>query len=60
METALKAKFTQNPSLLQLLKATGQAELREKAFWDSYWGTGRNGKGRNRMGYLLQTLRNNL
>ena len=60
METALKAKFTQNPSLLQLLKETGQAELREKAFWDSYWGTGRNGKGRNRMGYLLQTLRNNL
>jgi ribA/ribD-fused uncharacterized protein len=60
MEIALKAKFTQNQPLADLLKSTGNTELREKAFWDSYWGTGRNGRGRNRMGHLLQDLRDNL
>ena len=60
MKIALKAKFTQNQPLADLLKSTGNTELREKAFWDSYWGTGRNGRGRNRMGHLLQDLRDNL
>jgi len=57
MREALEAKFTQNPSLATLLKSTGTAPLKEKAFWDSFWGTGRTGNGKNRMGALLEQLR---
>ena len=57
MMEGLKAKFTQNPALASLLKSTGTTPLKEKAFWDSFWGTGRNGKGKNRMGALLEQLR---
>ena len=57
MLKALTAKFSQNPELDALLKSTGTATLKEKAFWDSYWGTGRTGKGKNRMGVLLEHVR---
>jgi ribA/ribD-fused uncharacterized protein len=57
MEKALQAKFEQNSHLAALLKSTGTAELKEHSPWDSYWGTGRTGKGQNRMGALLMQLR---
>lgn len=57
MLQALTAKFEQNPQLKALLMSTGTRELKEKASWDSYWGTGRTGKGKNRMGFLLSKLR---
>jgi N-glycosidase YbiA len=57
MEKALKAKFEQNSHLATLLKSTGTAILKERSPWDSYWGTGRTGKGQNRMGALLMQLR---
>lgn len=57
MLEGLRAKFTQNVELGQLLKSTGGAQLKEKAFWDAYWGTGRTGKGKNRMGVLLERVR---
>lgn len=60
MLKALKAKFNQNTDLANLLKGTSNKELKEKAWWDSYWGTGRNGKGKNRMGILLSLIRNDL
>ena len=40
-----------------LLKSTGTITLKEKAFWDGYWGTGRTGNGKNRMGVLLEQVR---
>jgi ribA/ribD-fused uncharacterized protein len=57
MLKALTAKFEQNPDLAALLKSTGTAILKERSPWDSYWGTGRTGKGQNRMGYLLSQIR---
>lgn len=53
----LKAKFTQNILLHNLLLKTGEEELIENSPWDSYWGSGRTGKGKNRMGALLMKLR---
>ena len=60
MLEALQAKFEQNKDLAALLKSTGTAQLRERASWDSYWGTGRNGLGKNRMGELLMIVRQGL
>lgn len=60
MYEALEAKFTQNPAVATLLKSTGTAPLKEKAFWDNFWGTGRTGKGKNRMGALLEQIRDHL
>jgi len=51
------AKFQQHAELMRLLKSTQGHELKEKAFWDAYWGTGRSGKGQNRMGKLLMDIR---
>ena len=60
MLEALQAKFEQNPDLGALLKSTGAAPLKEKAAWDNYWGTGKTGNGRNRMGELLMIVRQGL
>ena len=57
MKKAVEAKFKQNPELLQLLLDTGDAQLQEKSLFDSYWGTGRTGKGQNKMGQILMKLR---
>lgn len=60
MYTGLKAKFTQHSKLHKLLLNTGTTPLVESAPWDSYWGNGRNGQGKNRMGFLLEKLRREL
>jgi ribA/ribD-fused uncharacterized protein len=60
MLEALQAKFEQNQDLAALLKSTGTVPLKEKAAWDSYWGTGKTGNGRNRMGELLMIVRQGL
>jgi N-glycosidase YbiA len=57
MLEGLRAKFTQNPQLADLLRSTGTAMLIEKMPRDSYWGSGPNGCGRNRMGRLLEKIR---
>ena len=57
MERALRAKFTQHEDLRTLLLSTAPRHLIEKAWWDSYWGSGRTGKGKNRMGALLERIR---
>ena len=60
MLEGLRAKFTQNPEVAALLRSTGTAALYEKMPRDSYWGTGPNGCGRNRMGRLLEQIRKEL
>jgi hypothetical protein len=60
MLEALQAKFEQNQNLGTLLKSTGTVPLKEKAAWDNYWGTGKTGNGRNRMGELLMIVRQGL
>lgn len=60
MKKALMAKFRQNPGLLSLLQQTGGKPLVEASPGDSYWGAGRNGKGKNRLGALLAEARTEL
>ena len=57
MRKALRAKFEQHPELRALLLATAPAKLVEHTENDAYWGDGGNGKGKNRLGYLLMELR---
>lgn len=59
MLQGLRAKFS-DATLRAVLKSTGTAELVEAAAWDSYWGTGRNGKGLNRMGAALAQVRSEI
>jgi len=60
MNEGLRAKFDQHSELKEKLLETGTALLQEQSPWDSYWGTGRSGTGKNRMGYLLMQLRTEL
>lgn len=56
MLTVVRAKF-KNPVLKDLLLNTGAAELIEGNCWgDTYWGVC-NGKGKNRLGEILMTVR---
>lgn len=57
MLDALLAKFSQNADLKQMLISTGDAILIEKSTKDSYWGTGADRKGRNRLGVMLMRTR---
>ena len=57
MKVALKAKFDQHPKLKRLLVSTGKQLISEASPRDSYWGTGKDGKGLNRLGVLLMELR---
>lgn len=53
-------KFFYHPPLMRKLLATGDKELIEGNTWgDVYWGVC-NGKGENRLGKILQKLRNKL
>lgn len=60
MRCALRAKFAAHPALRELLLATGDKEIVENAPGDFYWGTGRDGTGKNRLGVLLMELRTTL
>lgn len=60
MKKALQAKFTQNPDLKAKLLGTGSRTLVEANPTDAYWGYGRTKKGKNRLGVLLQQLRDDL
>jgi ribA/ribD-fused uncharacterized protein len=60
MLTALRAKFTQHEDLKQILLETGDAVLAEDSPYDYYWGIGRDGNGKNRLGVLLMQVRGEL
>ena len=57
MLEALKAKFSQHPSLRKNLLNTGDAIIIEHTSSDDYWADGGDGKGRNRLGYLIMEVR---
>ena len=60
MLEALRAKFQQNPALLQQLKDTGMRPLIEASQGDAFWSEGRTGNGKNRIGKLLEQVREEL
>jgi N-glycosidase YbiA len=60
MRRALRAKFTSHAVLKRLLLDTGDRQLIENAPTDYYWGCGRTGTGKNRLGVLLMELREEL
>ena len=62
MEEVVRAKFSQNPALLQRLIDTGDIELTEGNRWhDTYWGVDlATGKGENRLGDILMKIRSEL
>lgn len=60
MYEGLKAKFTQNEDLRNLLLSTHKKELIENNKADAFWGCGRDGKGKNMLGQLLMKLRDEL
>ena len=60
MYKALLAKFTQHDDLRKLLLETKERKLVERSPYDSYWGDGGDGTGKNRLGELLMRLRREL
>jgi ribA/ribD-fused uncharacterized protein len=57
MRTALRAKFTQHAILRKLLLDTGNAKLIEHTKNDKEWGDGGDGSGKNKLGFLLMEVR---
>jgi N-glycosidase YbiA len=60
MREAVLAKFTQHADLRALLLGTSDAVLVEHTENDSYWGDGGDGSGRNRLGQILMSVRQEL
>lgn len=59
MYRALRLKF-QRPELLALLLGTVGRPLVEASPFDHFWGAGQDGSGQNRLGHLLERLRQEL
>lgn len=57
MRRALLEKFKVHADLGRLLVSTGEATLVENSRTDSYWGCGRDGRGRNVLGRMLMKVR---
>ena len=60
MRAATRAKFQQNPVALAALQKTNMRTLVYQNKGDSFWGTGRDGQGRNRLGEILMEVRREL
>lgn len=60
MLECLRAKFSQHPAIQKKLIETGDSELIENSPTDPYWGCGKNGTGKNRLGVLLMQVRDEL
>jgi ribA/ribD-fused uncharacterized protein len=60
MREIVLAKFTQHADLRAILLGTGNAILIEHTTNDSYWGDGGDGSGRNRLGQILMSVREEL
>jgi hypothetical protein len=60
MLKAVRAKFLAHADLRDLLLSTGKKRLVEASPYNSYWGEGPNGKGKNRLGEILIQVRSEL
>jgi predicted NAD-dependent protein-ADP-ribosyltransferase YbiA (DUF1768 family) len=57
MEKIFRAKLAQQDDIRRVLSATKNRELIKVIDMDSYWGTGKDGSGKNTMGKLWMKLR---
>jgi ribA/ribD-fused uncharacterized protein len=60
MHQAVLKKFETHADIREQLLATGDDELIENAPTDYYWGAGRTGTGKNRLGHILMAVRSQL
>ena len=60
MRKALMAKFIQHPELRNKLIGTGHRDLIEHSPYDSFWGDGGDGSGKNWLGKLLVEIRDKI
>lgn len=60
MHIVVQLKADQDPEFAAELKATGDAELVENSPYDTFWGCGKDGKGKNHLGKILMEVRKNL
>ncbi len=60
MRRCLRMKICEGSDFAALLLSSGDRLIVEKSFWDSFWGSGRTGKGENRLGKLLMARRSEL
>jgi len=60
MREAVLAKFSQHDDLKQVLLDTRDAKIVERTVKDSYWGDGGDGSGRNMLGKILMSVRQEL
>lgn len=60
MRAAVLAKFTQHEDIRAILIGTGDALLVEHTENDSYWGDGGDGSGKNMLGQILMSVRDEL
>ena len=60
MREAVLAKFTQHGDIRAVLLATGDAVIVEDSPTDDYWGIGAHGGGRNKLGKILMSVRDQL
>ena len=60
MYRAVRRKFELHPELRELLLATGDEEIVESVPTDYYWGVGRDGSGQNKLGRIIERIRDEL
>jgi ribA/ribD-fused uncharacterized protein len=60
MREAVLAKFTQHEDIREMLLATGDALIIEDSPTDAYWGIGAHGGGKNKLGKILMSVRDQL
>jgi ribA/ribD-fused uncharacterized protein len=60
MREAVLAKFSQHEELRAALIGTAEAEIIEHTENDAYWGDGGDGRGRNMLGRILMSVRDEL
>ena len=57
MRRAVLTKFLAHPRIAEILLGTGDEDIVEASPTDSYWGTGPDDKGLNRLGQILMEVR---
>ena len=60
MRKAVYAKFSQNKEIRDVLISTGKETIIEKTTNDYYWGCGKDGSGKNKLGIILMEVREEL